>query len=342
MNLSIPQKTILVSDPTLEWCKPRGVVNTVLAKHDNGFVNRLSCLIKAHQYRTLLGNQHTLLVEKAYWPELELLELPNTIAVNKNKEDILKLLNSYPITTDHAEFCEIKEHKHLFTSYPFSLIRKEDNIVFPKIKFRQKFIENVIDCTVTAQEFLGVHVRWGRGVENPILNVRYVDKNGISGITQEDDMLVAKWGPNTVPNEMWNLIEFLPLEYYFKFMDTEVDLYNDRKFYISTDIPTAYIKPFFDRYGDRVYTRDHLIPDFRKKLSASRLVFKGFYTHTLEVVVDFMCMTKCCGYLGPTASSWGRVLEILGLASKDWNYSLRKTTTKLKSSTSNQRLKYLA
>lgn len=321
MNLTDYPKTILVSEPS-RWCEDLNEVETSLAEHDTGFVNRLHYWLKAHDINSVFGNQHALLVEEALWPELKLLELANTSTIDNNKDYIVDCLKSHPLTAEHIDHAEVLNQDHWYSAYPFSVLDKSHGIRFPDINLKYPFMENAIRELINPQEFLGVHVRWGRGAANPILGDIYTDNDQIAGMVSEADMQVAQWAPNTVP-EPNPAVPYMPLEYYFRFMDTDINPYSDsRRFYISSDVPVSYLKPFIDRYGDRVCTREQFMPNFQKTLDILGVEFSGVYKRTLETVVDFVCMTRCCGYLGAEDSSWRYMLSIPGLACEGWGHSL--------------------
>lgn len=314
-------KIIKVLEPYGGWIDFSN--KSINSELDTGFVNRLIHWRSAYLISKIHNFEFEIQVEDLMWPELKILDLPNTISVCKldshttyseYRRDFLNYgltKSAIPIETKLVRDIILSKNtllnqNYYYTNYPFNWDEDTDNntlLKFPTIQFKYDFIETIIKKYVN-KNYVGIHIRRGNGTELPILNGIYNQKY----ITNESDMNIVGW---RVINKLdVNNTPYIPDSYYFDYMDKVISYNSDVKFFISYDIPYRFIKKFKDRYGDIITTSDDFLHEIEYQLANTN--FKNelnSYKNVITNIIDLFSLSMCSSVIMNPRSSWSLFLK---------------------------------
>lgn len=323
------KKVIKVLEPWGGWVDLKNQPNNPkfgISQLDSGFVNRLIYWRAAYLISKIHNFEYQIQVEYLQWPELHLIELPNTKSVcdfNHNvdysnyKNDFLNWgfnEEPLPIKKDMIKNIIFSNKKllnsnHYFTNYPFNWDEYTDNndlLKFPPIKFKYDFIEKILKNHIK-NNYVGIHIRRGNGTTLPSIGTKY-SNNQITSITKKSDMDIIGW--REINKLDVNHTPYIPDSYYFNYMDNLIFHDENVKFFVSYDIPYRFIKKFKDRYGNRIITSDDFLHEIEYEL------YKNEYTHDLSDyknvitnVIDLFSLSMCSTVIMNPISSWSLFLK---------------------------------
>lgn len=228
------EKTIFLRDP---W-------NDV-KNHDSGWGNRLIAWQTACIMNDIMGNQHTIKVLPEEFPELSLVNFPNTeyttldkikaIPIKdsvvqkwiKNRKIILNKELSYTNNFNYGntvDLCEdfLNKNADIITS-----VKLKSNILYEKIKS-------------TVQDCIGIHIRRGSGV--------YLDNQDRFSIPRG----YMKYYKLCL--ECDKVYPFIRDEIYFKVIDEYISKDPTAKFYLGIDVNEKALDYYKARYPDKILT----------------------------------------------------------------------------------------
>jgi hypothetical protein len=323
------KKVIKVLEPHGGWLNLKNQSKNSrfsISELDSGFVNRLIHWRSAYLISKIHNFEYEIQVEYLQWPELRLIELPNTKAVCDfsshteyldYKTDFLKWgFNEEPLPIKKDMINDIiflnkklLNNNHYFANYPFNWDEYTDNndiLKFPPIKFKYDFIEKILKNHIK-NNYVGVHIRRGNGTTLPSIGAKH-SNNGITSIIKESDMNIVGWREINKLNV--NNTPYLPDSYYFNYMDSLIFHDESVKFFVSYDIPYRFIKKFKDRYDNRIITSDDFLHEIEYEL------YKKDYRHDLadyknviNTVIDLFSLSMCSTVIMNPISSWGLFLK---------------------------------
>lgn len=318
------KKIIKVLEPYGGWIDFNN--KSAQSELDTGFVNRLIYWRSAYLISKIHNFEFELHVEDLMWPELNIIELPNTKSVCPldNHIDYLEYKNDFlswefnenpkPIGNDLIRDVLLSKSKtlndnHYFTQYPFNwdeYTKNNDLLKFPKIKFKYDFIERIIKNNIK-KNYIGVHIRRGNGTMLPVLGSTYSDNN-INAVTNNSDMNIVGWRKINKLN--LNNTPYIPDSYYFNYMDSIISVNPNVKFFMSYDIPYRFVKKFEDRYGDKLITSDYFLDEIEYELSNIGFQFElSDYKNIINNLIDLFSLAQCSSVIMNPMSSWSLFLR---------------------------------
>ena len=291
---------------------------------DTGFGNRLMYWLSIYNLNEISRFKYQLLVEEPWWPELKIIDLPNT-DVFRYEFNVFEDLSSQWIREQRKFLYNKNEMCGLLTKSKLKRIRKNINILlekdnwityfpyeargeyFPKIKFKNKVFDNYIKPNI--ENTIGVHYRRGSGISLPELDKKFTDKDGNYGIVKIQDLKISKWKrKNSVE---LNDTTFIPNEYYFKILDDKIKTNPNLKIYLSYDVPKEFIFEFQVRYKNRLITHEDYIDKVTSELEKDKIYFdKWPYDNVIRTMIDFYVLLNTEDFIPHPLSSWSHIIDI--------------------------------
>jgi hypothetical protein len=340
MNYS---KTIRLFDPFYGWGYHfdyyKKLKNPSGTRNDTGLCNRL---FHWELYYDIVEKTTdpdlTIAVQSMIWPELAILNIPNTISVD------------YKIWHNH--WYGMHEHSELYFRTIFDIENQKVSLTNPitkeKILSMYKnnnfnFIEeadhwhtemgyytlkNVFTELYKdkAQDYLNNYTRGIRGISfkdtefQLKLERKYANYigihirrgNGVYSTTEDvqslNPSLIDKYNDykNKYIKEECEIYPFQADDIYFKFMDFCLVINPKQKFYISHDLPDDFIEPYYARYGNQIVTKK----DYREKYEnyfsnkIKNLDHLIKYANIVENTCDLFSLASCKFLVKSPSSSW--------------------------------------
>lgn len=264
---------------------------------DTGFCNRLYYWNDI--YHATKKTEYKIYVEKIWWPELDIISLPNTIQHDygftlKNypneKKEFIKKNN---ITSLNNIIDSLNDNEY-YTNYEYNPLKYK----IPNIRFKNTKLENFIK--MFCKNLIGIHIRRGSGVSSPVLHKKYTDDSLNSGIVKKSDLEILKY------RETYKLEEteapYIPNEYYIKLIESFIKIDSKKKFYISSDIPDKYQYEIINSFKNNIYTYNDLYENHLKKFDIKK--YEWPYKNTFKNVIDLFCLSRCKILIDYPMSSW--------------------------------------
>lgn len=337
MNYS---KTIRLFDPFYGWGyhfdyytklnEPSGTRN------DTGLCNRI---LHWELYYDIIerskDQSYTIIVQNMMWPELAILNIPNTVGIDyniyqnhwyglhehselffrtifdsKNQEVRLtppleydKILSMY----ETNNFTSFLEQDHWNTERGYYTL----NILNSKIKnkhidilqqrritgitFRDKKFHTKLRNTYLG--YIGIHIRRGSGVTSTDDDINSLDKNLIEKYKKYKKKYII---------EQSDVYLFQQDKIYFDFIDFVLKIKPNQQFYISHDLPDEFILPYYEKYGNLIVTkkdnREKYENYFSKEIKNLDHLIK--YGNIVENVTDLFSLASCKFIVTSPKSSW--------------------------------------
>lgn len=339
-------KTIRILDPFNGWgnhtefykLKNRklGPHEISMGNDDTGLCNRFfHWEVFYDLYQNASDIDVNLAVQEWIWPELDLLYLPNTLAVgytnigtdwyaevvhadlyfksifDKEEKTIRlseKLTHDRIISMYKNHNFDFNKTNHWFTDEGYITLetiyetigdpdveKTMHNRPISQISILDKYVEERIRNNCHGR--IGIHIRRGNGV-----------------VITDDDI---KTLPSDIQSKYKNRVEsvftmqcdaysFTPDSIYFELIDSILEKNPKQKFYISHDLPDEYIKQYYHRYGhetintksdDGWYFNDY----YHDKLKNADMLVT--YANAIDNVVDLFSLINCKSLI-KAKSSW--------------------------------------
>lgn len=291
---------------------------------DTGFGNRLFYWLSTYYLNKKLKNKFKLLVEEPWWPELKIIELPNTstfeykfnifeeldlqwaeqqrkFLYNNNKICGLITDSKYDDVIDGKNLLDDNNHWVTYFSYAANY-----DIKFPKIKFKNKVFDDYIKPQI--KDVIGVHYRRGNGIEMPVLGETYTDESNNTGTVKQEDLKIVQWKKDNLSDI--NDTVYIPNEYYYKILDKKISDNPNLKIYLSYDIPSKYIIDFQIRYQKKIITHENFIDKVKSELKNDGIIFNDWpYDNVIRTMIDFYSLLNCSYFIEHPLSSWTGVIK---------------------------------
>jgi len=324
---------------TLRWCEPhngwgdhhnyRFAPDIRKMYNDTGFCNRLLHWELAYIISKKIDSDYKILLQYQHWPELDLLDLPNTFTdypgiterndlylnfdyellrfktvfnVRKQSVEVADPITKDMLTYmfDNNDFSSLLESNHWHANFGFQTMGSVDvswykeSRPISRISLKHKNLEDILANTL--HNVVGIHLRRFNGVT----------------FTEENY--------NDVPTELKNdwkqanskkRVSSTEYEYhtdtaYFEIMDKMLKINPSQKFYISTDMPVSFLKPFQDRYGNKIIHNHLFEHDFVTYLHNANIdvVRLQHYANAITNVIDLFALANCPFVIGVPHSTW--------------------------------------
>lgn len=278
---------------------------------DNSMANRLLYWNDLYHLTKYHNFEYKIYVEKKWWPELEYINLPNTISFDygytsynnyiNEKEEYLRTNKIKGISNFKNCFnSDFKNIDEWYTDYLYAPIYGRK---IQEINFKNKEVNNYIKNK--CKELVGIHIRRGNGVDPPELNKKYKDSENIEGVTRKDDMelLAHRIKYEYVISEHPPTPPYVPNEYYINKINSILEKNPNEKFFISHDVNKKFIKPIIDRFKNKIITSEDIIYDIESIVGGN--MFKTWpYNTILTNLVDMFCLISCKLFIPYEKSSW--------------------------------------
>lgn len=264
---------------------------------DTGLCNRLYYWNDV--YHNTKNTDYKIYVEKIWWPELDIISLPNTIRndygfslenYSYEKENFIVNNNLTPLNSPYDKLT----HDEYFSNYNYNPIRN----TFPVIKFKNAQLETFIKNF--CKELVGIHIRRGNGVSLPVLNMEYKDKSLNIGTVKKYDLDIIDY--KTTYELTGTEAPYIPNEYYIKIIESLIKIDSKKKFYISSDIPDEYISEILNTFKNNIYTYSDLVNNQLKEFDTKK--YEWPYENTFKNVFDLFCLSRCKILIDFPMSSW--------------------------------------
>ena len=264
--------------------------------NDTGLCNRVLHWEIAYEINRKLNFQYNILVEREYWPELDFIDLPNTIALPqcelprdsmplsfKKATSILR--NSTNISMKDVNWHSNFGYKILASFYgntnfyhPLSLIKLKDLSIESYIK---ESVEDVI----------GLHIRRNSGVA--------FKEEDLDTLLPEIKDRYVRFRKNNPPVKE-DYIRYIKDNLYFNVIDGMLRTNPTQKFYISCDLPHNLYSYYKDKYGDAIITKEDLLASI------------GESSTTLNNIIDLFALSFCKFVIKSNKSSWSDFAQFYG------------------------------
>lgn len=340
-------KTIRILDPHGGWGNHdmgyyfSGDVENY-SKYDTGLCNRLLHWEILEDLRVKSNDDDLkLLVQTKIWPELEILEIPNTFGIEYKETygtwrsgyvyDELHMKSIYdlnsktikmatPLTKKKLYSMYKKENfnfdkeNHLYTDFGYQSLSSIHNYINKsctdtKLVFNKK--NRPLQNIKIKHTFIKEHVegKYRRGC----IGIHIRRGNGVD-ITEEDIISY----PENLRDEYRSFVKnnvkvkeptykFYSDEIYFEIIDKILETNSEQEIYISHDLPDELMKHYYDRYGNyNVKTKrdDRFFYETyysNNKIDVYHLVKYG---NVIDNVMDLMSLSHCHFIITSPHSSW--------------------------------------
>lgn len=309
---------------TLRWGEPWGAwVQDDFG--DTGLCNRIFHWEIAHQINRCNNYEFYITLEKKYWPEVRLIELPDTKMISNVEGDDyeiekLKFITVYdtvnktmktstPITYDmlatmfkNDNFKLDENHYHAdFGFLTLNQMCKRFNLnnlpllrPLNLITLRHRIIEDYI--LKTMKDVVGLHIRRGNGIPFTQSDIDSVPKE----YRKEFELLKV-----TKTVKAHKSYKFYRDDLYFNIIDKMIEINPNQKFYLSSDVPDKLMKYYYDKYEGRFIDKKemfNMVLDYLMNAGFSKSDFS--YGNTIENVIDLFSLSYCSFLIKVENSTW--------------------------------------
>lgn len=335
---------------TLRWIEPFGGWNKINVKHDHfttnlanadtGLCNRLLHWEIAHFINEKNNNEYSIMVNSKDWPELYLIDLPNTYTDYRNLslEDGLyddaynelkfktvfdmaadSVYKATPLETENLDEifkngdCHLKGN-HYYSDFGYSpllhkvkLNQKLHEEYLEKIHFRPlsqiKLRHQFIDGLLRegTENTIGIHMRRFNGVSiNPKDDKNFKDKKLNKVYKELEENRPVK-----------DNYTFYGDDIYFELLDGILEINPHQKFYISHDLPDVFIQPYITRYGDRITDRRFFTLPVNRHIHASGHNIEHFRRigNITNNIIDLFALSFCPFLISNQDSTWSEFAQ---------------------------------
>ena len=264
---------------TLRWLEPWNGWDKS-NNYDTGLCNRILHWEIAQHINRCNNYEYTILLEKKYWPEMPLIELPNTVIVNTDEMDDEELSSlkfktvydtkngivrlSSPIDTDTVESLFLKNNfvlnkyeNHYYSDFGFRTLNELSNKYqindLPEIRpinhinLRHKSIEFFLKNTL--KDVVGLHIRRGNGI--------YLNETDYDTFPIEEREKLKLFKNQYTVDTCENCF-FYDDSLYFNIMDNMLKINPNQIFYISSDLPHEIMQYYRTKYGYSLIDNLHI------------------------------------------------------------------------------------
>jgi hypothetical protein len=286
----------------------------------------------------------TIAVQSMIWPELAILNIPNTIGVDyqnyhthwygRNEhaelyfrsifdEENQKIDLTQPITRDRIismykdnKFDFIKDANHWHTEMGYYTL----DVIFNEV-YNDKFEEYLSKNPRSIRFISFKDKQFQKKLELKYSNYIGIHiRRGNGVISSSDDInslntdLIKKYRDykKKFVKIEHHLYKFENDNIYFDFIDFCLKINPKQKFYISHDLPDEFINPYYERYGNSIVTKK----DYRKEYEdyfykkIDNLEHLINYANIVENTCDLFSLSSCKFMVCSKNSSWSEFAQI--------------------------------
>lgn len=278
---------------SLIWLEPNsgwlaGKDQDGIEYNDTGLCNRILHWEIAYEINQKLNFKYTILVEKEYWPELDYINLPNTIALPQSElpQDSIPLSFKKATSILRNGSKAFAEDVNLHSNFGYKILASfygDTNFFHPLslIELKDSTIESHIKESV--RDVVGLHIRRNSGVT--------FKEEDLSTLLPEIKDRYLKFRKNNPPVKE-DYIRYIKDELYLSIIDGILQINPMQKFYISCDLPYNLYSYYKDRYGDTIITKEDLLASIEESSA------------TLSNIVDLFALSFCKLIVKSNRSSW--------------------------------------
>jgi hypothetical protein len=279
-------KSLIWLEPNSGWVA--GKDQDGIEYNDTGLCNRVLHWEIAYEINRKLDFQYSILVEKEYWPELDYINLPNTVALPQSE----LLQDSVPLSFKKATSI-LRNGSEVFikdinwhSNFGYKILASfygDTSFFHPLslIKLKDLSIENHIKKNV--KNVVGLHIRRNSGV-----TFKEEDLNTLPLEIKEQYLRFRKNNPPVKED----YIRYIKDDLYFSVIENLLKIDPTQKFYISCDLPYALYSYYKDKYGNAIITKEDL------------LIGIGENSATLCNIIDLFALSSCKFIIKSNRSSW--------------------------------------
>jgi hypothetical protein len=309
---------------TLRWLEPYGGWH----KYDTGLCNRIFHWEIAYELTRNNNLEYFIMLEKKFWPELRLIELPKTKItgfIEGDSHEIEKLkfitvhdtINSNVSLSKPIMFDELNEMfkdqdlnlknkgNHFYSDFGYTTIDSLYNRL-PKndrplklIKLRYKHIEDFIKFQM--KDTVGIHLRRGHGVT--------ITKKDVDTLPKEIRKKYELFMDSKVSEH--SLYKFIEDEKYFNMIENMLKISPSQKFYLSSDLPYELISYYVKRYPKHIITKEDLMSSIYDYLiNATHSKEEYDYGNIAENIVDLFSLSFCKFLVKSNKSTWSDFAQL--------------------------------
>lgn len=295
--MSTPTPFILLRDP---W----GMVTDT----DSGFGNRLICWMGAQILRANLKNNYIIKVVEGEYPEMNFLHFPNTFFYDYEGSE------EYPVNIISEEDIryftvnkklKLANDKNYLLDVPYTSFLEITDVLDDK--YISKFVSKIALFNETLNKEIkkfgegkiGIHIRRGNGI-----NIVESDLDNIPEYYKQFYKLCPECDP---------AYRFVNDDKFHHVLDTFLQIYEDKEFYISIDVDDNAIGYYRTRFRDKIYTRSDFIKE-NKSIIKNSLLFENILglKNIGTNLIDFFILANTEFIVKDSTSSWSYLSSLVG------------------------------
>ena len=273
---------------------------------DSGWGNRLITWLAACILNKSMGNNHIIKVLPEEFPELTLINFPNTeyttlYEINKKTTPIVDIEVEEWIKNDKIKLNNQLSYTNAFTyGNTLDLVQaffdpKTDT--FSSVKIKNKIIHEKIKATV--QDRTGIHIRRGSGV--------YLDQHDILSIPR-GYMKYYTVCPKCDPD-----YTFIRDQIYFDIIDDLIKKDKNAKFFIGIDVDENAIEYYKTKYPGRIKTCKDIVKENKKVLNDAKFLDPRLQLKDMGYdLLDFFSLSYTKTIIHSPPSSWSYMASHIG------------------------------
>ena len=279
---------------SLIWIEPNGGWTSNkdedgIEYNDTGLCNRVLHWEIAYKINEKAGFNYNIVVEEEFWPEYDLITLPNTLALNQESISTESIPLSFEKATSilRSDDFNLDLTKNYRSDFGYkTLVSFYDELYFfhplAHIELKSSFIKDYLKKVT--KDVVGIHIRRNSGVSYKEEDLSYLTP----GLKEE----YIKFRSNSAQVKG---LSYIKDEVYFNVIDNILKINPSQKFYLSCDLPYELFSYYKDRYGFSIITKEDIMPEILKVEKESK---------TLNNLVDLFALSYCKFLIKSNNSSW--------------------------------------
>jgi hypothetical protein len=319
-------------EKTLRWLEPYGGWH----KYDTGLCNRIFHWEIAYELTRNNNLEYFIMLEKKFWPELKLIELPKTkiagfVEGDSHEIEKLKFITIHdtnvsltkPLVFGNvslAKSLRFEELNQMFKDQDLSLKGKGDHFYsdfgytsidslynrLPRnerplklIKLRYKHIEDFLKFQM--KDMVGIHMRRGHGIT--------ATKKDIDTLPKEIRKKYELFMDSKVSEH--SQYKFIEDEKYFNMIENMLKISPSQKFYLSSDLPYELFSYYVKRYPNNIVTKEDLMSSvYDYLINATHSKEEFDYGNIAENIVDLFSLSFCKFLVKSNKSTWSGFAQL--------------------------------
>ena len=314
-------KTFRLIDPFHSWGNHdydwvNRSIKEATNRYDSGLCNRLFTWEIAYRLIKTSKEKRKILVQKRIFPELELIKLPNTKAIdyiNKDnnlyyKSDIEKLMHLTVFDTKKNKVCLSSELKtpdlsnnlnsnHVYNNWGFFQDGIHDYI--SKIKIKDKQINERLSNHLS---FVGIQMRRGNGV-----SIQQKDIETFPKELRDSYLNHRKKDLNHKP-----VINFIPNKNYINLISKILEINPQQRFFISNDLSDEFLDFLYTEFGTyHIISKKDYREEFTKYYENKGIDISSLqnYCNGLDNIIDLFGLSYTSFTIPTQSSTWGEFAQ---------------------------------